>query len=282
MPVSCDPNDLAAASRCYCFDAETRKRVKLYLLAVAAGLGNQTPQQLVDASRCFCFDKKQARSIELYLLCQAASALNVQDMLLDWTPSSVQFGNYIGLRFISRNAGVTNLVWRGAAGGTSPYGTVIQFQAANDLLTFSAPNLVTWDGSGALTFINCTAITSISLPLLATVPAGAPTFTGNTALTTLNLASLQSAGLGMSTANSTLLSNLTLGPLVLTNTKVYNFSNCALPSATVNYILARGVASASFVTGTINLNGGTNGAPTGQGIADKATLIGRGCTVSTN
>lgn len=70
MAISCEPEDLAAAAKCYCFDADTRERVKLYLLAVAAGLDGQTPQQLADAAKCYCFDKKQSKSVELYLLCQ--------------------------------------------------------------------------------------------------------------------------------------------------------------------------------------------------------------------
>jgi Leucine-rich repeat (LRR) protein len=56
-----------------------------------------------------------------------------------------------------------------------------------------------------------------------------------------------------------------------------------LTSAAVNAILAAFVA-ANKTTGTkVLLLGGTgNGAPTGQGITDKATLISRGWTVTTN
>jgi hypothetical protein len=56
-----------------------------------------------------------------------------------------------------------------------------------------------------------------------------------------------------------------------------------LTSAAVNAILAAFVA-ANKTTGTriLNLGGVGNGAPTGQGITDKATLISRGWTVTTN
>ncbi len=59
------------------------------------------------------------------------------------------------------------------------------------------------------------------------------------------------------------------------------FDSCALNAATVNRILAIGVAN-GLTQAFIKLDGGTNAAPSGQGIADKATLIGNGCTVVTN
>ena len=56
----------------------------------------------------------------------------------------------------------------------------------------------------------------------------------------------------------------------------------AFSAATVNAILARYIANAGFVSGSIDISGGTNAAPTGQGITDKATLVTRGVTVTTN
>lgn len=58
----------------------------------------------------------------------------------------------------------------------------------------------------------------------------------------------------------------------------------ALSSAAVNQILADCVASlgGGRVACTVTLQGGTNGAPTGQGIIDKAALITAGWTVVTN
>lgn len=56
----------------------------------------------------------------------------------------------------------------------------------------------------------------------------------------------------------------------------------ALTAASVNYMLALCVASAGFSSGTVDLSGGTSVAPTGQGLTDKATLIARGVTVTTN
>ena len=72
-------------------------------------------------------------------------------------------------------------------------------------------------------------------------------------------------------------------PLYLpTDGAIINFSDCALTAASVNHILARAIANAGYVTGIINTSGGTSAAPSGQGIADKAALILRGCTVTTN
>lgn len=59
-------------------------------------------------------------------------------------------------------------------------------------------------------------------------------------------------------------------------------SGNALDATSVNAFLARCVAAAGYVSGTIDLSGGTNAAPTGQGAADVVTLTGRGVTVSTN
>ena len=70
--------------------------------------------------------------------------------------------------------------------------------------------------------------------------------------------------------------------LVPINGVSFNVQNCALTAASVNALLARFVANAAYVSGSIDLSGGTSAAPTGQGITDSATLTGRGVTVSTN
>ena len=63
-----------------------------------------------------------------------------------------------------------------------------------------------------------------------------------------------------------------------------NFSSNALPAAAVNQVLADFVVSLGIsgrVACTVNLAGGTNAAPTGQGLTDKATLVAAGWTVTT-
>jgi hypothetical protein len=64
-------------------------------------------------------------------------------------------------------------------------------------------------------------------------------------------------------------------------------SDCALSEETVNYILALlvsldGTNNTALFDGDVNLSGGTNAAPTGQGLTDKQTLIDRGANVTTN
>jgi hypothetical protein len=59
------------------------------------------------------------------------------------------------------------------------------------------------------------------------------------------------------------------------------FTNCDLDSDGVNSILASCVAN-GLTGGRVDINGGTNAAPTGQGITDKATLQARSWIVNTN
>jgi hypothetical protein len=73
--------------------------------------------------------------------------------------------------------------------------------------------------------------------------------------------------------------NLIFNPTV----QVVDLFGCALDEATVNQILARGVASGCAGAGVmITLSGGTNHVPTGQGITDLNTLAAALCNVSTN
>ena len=63
----------------------------------------------------------------------------------------------------------------------------------------------------------------------------------------------------------------------------FQAQNNQLPAAAVNAILAAFVAAGrSTGTRVLDLGGTGNAAPTGQGIIDKATLEGRGWTVTTN
>lgn len=98
---------------------------------------------------------------------------------------------------------------------------------------------------------------------------------------------------GAVTMNTSLgnLTTVTLGT-VGTTTRIngnINLSGQKLDQASVNGILAV-VASLDGTNGTtawsagktLNLSGGTSSAPSGQGITDKATIIARGATVTTN
>jgi len=74
---------------------------------------------------------------------------------------------------------------------------------------------------------------------------------------------------------------------VVTDGTTPTFTDCALLAGVsasgtgINGILARGVAS-GVTACDFELDGGTNAAPTGQGIVDKGVLILAGNTVVTN
>ncbi len=81
----------------------------------------------------------------------------------------------------------------------------------------------------------------------------------------------------------------TIGTLKSIAGATINISGQKLTQANVNAILAL-LVSLDGTNGTtlwgagktLTINGGTNGAPSGQGITDKATLQGRGATITTN
>jgi hypothetical protein len=78
------------------------------------------------------------------------------------------------------------------------------------------------------------------------------------------------------------LTTITFPELVTWGGQAYDFRNNALSAETVNQILARMVADATFEWRQVDFTGGTNAAPTGQGLTDKATLQARHCTIQTN
>ncbi len=140
----------------------------------------------------------------------------------------------------------------------SSIGVGLDFQTVDSLISFSFPALTT---VGDDILISGVALTSILFPALAsTTPNNFYTINAN---------------------NNANLATVSVPVLILTDGFIMGFTNCGLNAASVNQVLARGVASA--VTGTdFELAGGTSAAPSGQGIVDKATLIGLGNTCNTN
>jgi hypothetical protein len=59
------------------------------------------------------------------------------------------------------------------------------------------------------------------------------------------------------------------------------FVNCALNQTSIDNILVS-IAAAGTSGGTLNMTGGTNATPSATGLAAKATLVGRGWTVTHN
>ena len=99
-----------------------------------------------------------------------------------------------------------------------------------------------------------------------------PTFAACTALTYIH-------------AGSNSLTAVTAGSFATqANLATLNLSSNALPAAEVNKVLADLVVSLGLggrVICTVTLSGGTNAAPTGQGVTDKNTLVAAGWTVTT-
>ena len=77
------------------------------------------------------------------------------------------------------------------------------------------------------------------------------------------------------------LASASLPVLIFPDGFLVDFDSCILDVASVNQVLARGVASGTTFS-DYELNSPGNAAPAGQGLLDKATLIGAGNTVNTN
>ena len=173
------------------------------------------------------------------------------------------------------------------------------------LVTASFPNLLSVDEDGQLDsefqISGCEALTSVSFPKLEIVGCQLR-IDGNTSLVTINLTALEEAnglfiesaaitsldlsalvtvgGSNIAISGNTALESIDLSSFVPTSGGEFYFAGNALTAASVNAILARFVANAAFVSGQIDLSGGTNAAPTGQGLTDVTTLRGRGVTVT--
>jgi hypothetical protein len=188
-------------------------------------------------------------------------------------------------------------------------GADLQFQSNTLLTSFSAPLLNAVNGNlvgrnvaltsvnfnslqtiggggfpGALDFAPSVALTTLSFPALTNVN-GDIIFNGSTVLTSVSFPALTSTNpTNLDTFNGngcTLLSSFSIPNLIFTDGFGIEFTGDALNAASINQILARGVASA--LAGTdFELAGGTNAAPSGQGIVDKAALIVAGNAVNTN
>jgi Leucine-rich repeat (LRR) protein len=123
-----------------------------------------------------------------------------------------------------------------------------------------------------------------------------PSLSANTALTVFYAGGNQLTGSIPSLSANTALTVFYAGGNQLTGSIPGSFatqqtlanldiSTNALPSSDIDQILADLVVSLSIsgrVVCDVELGGGTNGPPTGQGITDKATLIAGGWTVVTN
>ncbi len=201
------------------------------------------------------------------------------DLKITWTPSGVNAPQLLGL-FAYNNAsslpGITSLTISAAHSNQG-----WDFEACPDLVTLNFPSLVTLTGNGQLTLTDSPNCTTLLLPLLQSVDTG-NLFIQNNGLTALALTALVTTNSSFTLRNNAALVSFSAPSWLPTNNINITFSGNALDAASVNGVLARCVANAGYVSGIVDLSGGTSAAPTGAGITDKATLIGRGVTVTTN
>ncbi len=78
------------------------------------------------------------------------------------------------------------------------------------------------------------------------------------------------------------LTTISMPLFVPTNSITYSFNGNHLNQATVDAILHRFALATSYVSGTLDLSGGSNATPSGTGLTDKGIIQGRGATVLTN
>jgi len=174
---------------------------------------------------------------------------------------------------------------------TSPNVAAISFPTL--IRAFGVPNSFVANNIAALTSVSLPllkivdgvlglggdSMTTISLPSLKTVSefdSGV-----NALLTTVSLPALTSIQM-LAGASCNLLTSFSMPLVIFANGPFsLDLTVCALNAASINQILARGVAS-NLNGYDFELTGGTNAAPSGQGVVDKATLIGQGNIVNTN
>jgi hypothetical protein len=70
MPISCTPEDLAAAAKCFsCLDTQSMLAIQTYLLAVIAG-GSTDPGVLAAQAKAFQGLNGRQLEVQSFLLCQ--------------------------------------------------------------------------------------------------------------------------------------------------------------------------------------------------------------------
>lgn len=213
------------------------------------------------------------------------------DTQISWTPASFDLLGVTGTSWYNVNDTLGSTAMPTVVNWDGPYST-----SFFGFCTFSLPGVeqfnitavADFNALGVTVFIGyCTDLVTISAPLV--TDFGTIYIYTTPALQTISFPSL------IASANTYLyfsygphlmtnLANVNLGNWIPNPTYDMDLSSAALTAASVNHILARFVAQPLWVNPlrVLNLSGGTSAAPTGQGILDKATLIGRGPSVLTN
>lgn len=230
-----------------------------------------------------------------------AAALTAYTDLEFYWPETTGFGGGGGGINFSGQVNITSLGFiKLKTCGTVNQGGPFNMSVCTALVRLYAPSLEFT--ANAVSVGGCTALTSLEIPSLQ--QAESIDVTNCPILTAFSAPSLVSAfngnvdgtGSGILTVSMpvvvTILGNVLLAsngtttwnaPLwVPTNATTIDLSGNALDQTSVDQVLARCVANAGYVAGTVDLSGGTSATPSATGLADKATLIGRGVVVNTN
>jgi hypothetical protein len=216
------------------------------------------------------------------------------DLLIDVEPADTDFSAKIG--WISVNtlepaSGVTEISF-GASGSIDAVHTLYQTPSIERLVWPNATAIGVASGSSnTISIQEMPDLLEISFPVLQTLNRRVRVW-NNPLLESIEMPSLVGVAtmfgfLFFDIKGNASLTDIDIGSFTPDDSMNADFSNNALNEATVNNILARFVANPSWSVfpwdnRTLNLSGGTNAAPTGQGLIDKATLIARSATVLTN
>lgn len=137
-----------------------------------------------------------------------------------------------------------------------------------------------WVG-GSIQIYGCTSIKVVDVHSLTNIGSDFNVY-GNTAMYELNISSLWNPANGITASGNTALTNVLVAGFSPVAGFPFDFSGGALYQDSVDAVLARCVANASFTSGSLNLSGGANSAPSPAGVADMITLSNRGVTVTIN
>ncbi len=305
--MACDPNELLEDAKCYlsCFTGEMYEAAMIYLLCKIRDSETVECDPAVIASdpdfTCImtCIPRGARAAVIVSLLCDiAAGGGGGGGECFVEAEGGEDIGNLLGIYTYNTTPGLPGVTSLTLKMDTTDQGADIE--GCDDLVTLSFPNLTGITGGANFFIANNDALETFEMPLAVTMdlqinPSAALSTvdfsafqTGtliirNTALTSISLPALVGSGVTLiNLSTNAVLTTISIGASSLLNGFNLNSSGCALTAATVNSILAIGVANAGYTSGVLNLGGGTNAAPTGQGILDKATLLGRGVTVTTN
>lgn len=245
--------------------------------------------------------------------------LQVQDMEIRWNPNNLKLGELLGYINYSDLVGLDDFIFLGTSsqeGFYSESSIPVTFSAPNlqtiglsfgqlyfsycGITSISCPALTTLYGA---TFNYCADLANAIFTSLATIPgafiitgcgfltipnsafpslvsAASIVITSNPNLTSISLPSLVTSGVDFSSNAS--LNSISIPNYLPTNGALQKASGCALPVGQIDGFLARSVANAAYVTGTILINGGTNAAPTTGPGSSHDILVARGVTITHN